>query len=136
MMRYQLSSSVRWMKNKPAVANELARHQYWVTGRADGPIVQMRPIFWFVKPDPDNCSATQLKHLLMRQLPEGTQILLEKHCLVCKPDPKNKQVFFTHAWKLLAPTASAWTTKKLLLDSYLHDTPNSTPRSKISWNAL
>ena len=121
--RVSCSSSVRWMKNKPAVANELARHQYWVTGRADGPTVQMRPILWLVKPDPDNCSAAQLKHLITKQLPEGTQILLEKHRLVCKPDPKNKQIFVTHALKLLAPTASAWTTKKLI-DEYMYGTPD------------
>ena len=112
LARISCSSSIRWMKNKPAVANELARHQYWVSGRADGPTVQMRPILWLVKPDPDNCNTTQLKHLLTKQLPKGTQILLEKHRLVCKPDPKNKQVFVLHTLKLLAPMASAWTTKK------------------------
>ena len=122
--RVSCSSSVRWMKNKPAVASELARHQYWVTGRANGPTVQMRPILWLVRPDPDNCSAAQLKQLLMDQLPPYTPILLEKHRLVCRPDPKNKQIFITHALKVLAPSASAWTVKKTL-ETYLHDTPDA-----------
>ena len=68
--RLSCSSSMHWMKDKPAVAAELSRHQYWVTGRANSPTVQMRPILWLVKPDPDNCSAAQLKHLLMQQIPE------------------------------------------------------------------
>ena len=37
--RVSCSSSVCWMKNKTAVANKLARQQYWVTWQADGPTV-------------------------------------------------------------------------------------------------
>ena len=74
--RVSCSSSGGLMKNKLAVASELTWHQYWVTGHADDPTVQMRPILWLVCPDPDNCSAAQLKQLLMEQLPPLRQSYL------------------------------------------------------------
>ena len=121
--RVSCSSSVKWMKKSPAVLAELARHKYSVTGRADGPTVPMRPILWLVQPDPDNCSTAQLKTLLQQQLPVNTALHLEKHRLTSRPNGKTK-VFVTHALKVLAATATAWTTKKTL-DSYLNDEPDT-----------
>ena len=121
--RVSCSSSVKWMKKSPAVLAELARHKYSVTGRADGPTVPMRPILWLVQPDPDNCSTAQLKTLLQQQLPVNTAIHLEKHRLTSRPNGKSK-VFVTHALKVLAASATAWTTKKTL-DGYLNDEPDT-----------
>ena len=99
----------------------MERHSYWISGRADGPTVQMKTLFWLVKPDPDNCSTANLRSLLEQQLPEDSFLHIEKHRLQVKPSANNSLVFVTHALKVLAPAHSAWTTKTTL-EEYLHKT--------------
>ena len=119
--RVSCSSSIKWMKNNKDIMAEMDRHKYWISGRADGPTVPMKTLFWLVKPDPDNCSTANLRSLLEKQLPDEAFLHLEKHRLQVKPSPSNSIVFVTHALKVLAPATTAWTTKSAL-EEYLHDT--------------
>ena len=120
--RVSCSSSIKWMKNIKDIMSEMERHSYWFFGCADGPTVQMKILFWLVKPDPDNCSTANLRSLLEQQLPDDSFLHIEKHRLQVKPSATNSLVFVTHALKVLAPAhAAAWTTKTTL-EAYLHET--------------
>ena len=88
--RVSYSSTVKWMKSNTEVRSELERHQYTVSGRADGPAVRTTPILWLVGPDPDNCSIANLKSLLSEHIPETSFIHLEKHRVASRPDNQKK----------------------------------------------